>query len=73
MTSQTRRASVSIGANLAEGRVVAETRTLRVCCTSPIGAASEWEDPLLLPRDLERMETSGYQAFLVTLWRSNGC
>jgi four helix bundle protein len=61
MTSQMRRASVSIGANIAEGACrrgdVDFARFLQIA----VGSASELEYHLLLARDLELMKASDYQ------------
>jgi four helix bundle protein len=61
MTSQMRRASVSIGANIAEGVCgrgdVDFARFLQIA----VGSASELEYHLLLARDLELMKRSDYQ------------
>jgi four helix bundle protein len=61
LTSQMRRASVSVGANIAEGTCrkgdVDFARFLQMAA----GSASELEYHLLLARDLEFLETSDYQ------------
>ena len=61
LTSQMRRASVSIGANIAEGTCrrgdVDFARFLQIAA----GSASELEYHLLLARDLELLGTSDYQ------------
>jgi four helix bundle protein len=61
MTSQMRRASVSIGANIAEGVCrrgdVDFARFLQIAA----GSASELEYHLLLANDLEFMKASDYQ------------
>jgi four helix bundle protein len=61
LTSQMRRAAVSIGSNIAEGACrkgdVEFARFLQMA----IGSASEVEYQLLLARDLEMLKTSDYQ------------
>ena len=61
LTSQMRRASVSIGANIAEGTCrrgdVDFARFLQIA----VGSASELEYHLLLARDLEFLGASDYQ------------
>lgn len=61
LTSQMRRVSVSIGANIAEGTCrkgdVDFARFLQMAA----GSASELEYHLLLARDLELLKTSDYQ------------
>jgi four helix bundle protein len=61
LTSQMRRASVSIGANIAEGTCrrgdVDFARFLQIA----VGSASEAEYHLLLARDLSLLEASDYQ------------
>ncbi len=61
LTSQMRRASVSVGANIAEGACrrgnVDFARFLQIA----VGSASELEYHLLLARDLELLKVSDYQ------------
>jgi four helix bundle protein len=61
LTSQMRRASVSIGANIAEGACrsgdIEFARFLQIAA----GSASELEYHLLLARDLTLLETADYQ------------
>src|SRR5271169_2880769 len=61
LTSQMRRASVSIGANIAEGTCrrgdVEFARFLQMAA----GSASEVEYQLLLARDLEMLKAADYQ------------
>ncbi|HEY4902835.1 MAG TPA: four helix bundle protein [Candidatus Sulfotelmatobacter sp.] len=61
LTSQMRRAAVSVGANIAEGSCrrgdVDFARFLQIA----VGSASELEYHLLLARDLELLRSSDYQ------------
>ena len=58
LTSQMRRASVSIGANIAEGPVGEVTRNLHGFLQMAAGSASEVEYHLLLAQDLELLKTA---------------
>jgi four helix bundle protein len=58
LTSQVRRASASIGANLAEGCARSVDRELARFCTIARGSASELEYHLLLAKDLQFLPVS---------------
>jgi four helix bundle protein len=61
LTSQMRRASVSIGANIAEGTCRKGDADFARFLQIAAGSASELEYHLLLARDLELLKTSDYQ------------
>ena len=61
LTSQMRRSSASIGANIAEGCCRKGDAELGRFLQIAMGSASELEYHLLLARDLEVMESSDYQ------------
>jgi len=60
LTSQIRRASVSIQANIAEGRGRGADSELRQFLQIAMGSASELEYRLLLARDLGYLEAGNY-------------
>lgn len=60
LTSQLRRASVSVGANLAEGCGRSGNAELAHFCSIALGSASELEYHLLLAKDLEMLAPSAY-------------
>jgi four helix bundle protein len=61
LTSQMRRAAVSIGSNIAEGACRKGDIEFARFLQMAIGSASEVEYQLLLARDLEMLKTSDYQ------------
>ena len=61
LTSQIRRSSASVPANIAEGCGRTGDPELRRFCVIAMGSASELEYHLLLARDLRYLETSAYQ------------
>ncbi len=61
LTSQMRRASVSIGSNIAEGACRGDDTDFARFLQMAAGSASELEYHLLLARDLELPQTSDYQ------------
>jgi four helix bundle protein len=61
LTSQMRRASVSIGANIAEGACRRDDVDFARFLQMAAGSASEVEYHLLLARDLSLLEDSDYQ------------
>jgi len=61
LTSQMRRASVSIGANIAEGTCRRGDADFARFLQIAVGSASELEYHLLLARDLEFLGASDYQ------------
>jgi four helix bundle protein len=61
LTSQLRRSSSSIGANLAEGCGRNGKAELAPFCSIALGSASELEYHLLLARDLEFVQSSEYE------------
>ena len=65
MTSQIRRASASIGANLAEGCGRSGDIELARFCTIARGSASELEYHLLLARDLRFLQPSDHEKLSV--------
>ena len=60
LTSQTRRASASIGANLAEGCGYSNDADFARYCVIALGSASELEYHLLLAKDLKLLKTKHY-------------
>jgi four helix bundle protein len=60
LTMQLRRASSSIGANLAEGCGRNGDAELARFCTIAMGSASELEYHLLLARDVQLLDTADY-------------
>ena len=61
LTSQRRRCSASIPANLAEGCGRNGDAELARFCSIAMGSASELEYPLLLARDLKLLKPKDYQ------------
>jgi four helix bundle protein len=61
LTSQMRRASASIGANIAEGTCRKGDTDFADFCKTSMGSASELEYHLLLARDLEMLNTMDYR------------
>jgi four helix bundle protein len=61
LTSQLRRCSASIPANLAEGCGRNGDAELARFCSIAMGSASELEYPLLLARDLKLLKPKDYQ------------
>lgn len=60
LTNQIRRASSSIGANIAEGCGKDSDAELRRYLLIAMGSSSELENYLLLARDLEYLKSEGY-------------
>lgn len=61
LTNQIRRASASIGANIAEGCGKDSDAELRRYLLIAMGSSSEQENYLLLARDLEHLENTEYE------------
>ena len=61
LTSQLRRASASVAANLAEGCGRSGDAEFARCCSIAMGSASEVEYHLLLARDLKLLKPAEYQ------------
>ena len=73
LTSQIRRSSVSIPANIAEGCGRSGDAELGRFLQIGMGSASELEYPLPLARDLNYLNTQTYDSLTTELPRSNAC
>jgi len=73
LTSQLRRSSSSIAANLAEGCGRNGDAELARFCSIAMGSASELEYHLLLARDLNLVDTADYAALAKQTSEVKGC
>jgi four helix bundle protein len=73
MTSQTRRASLSIGANLAEGACRGDVDFARFLQIAVASASEFWRITCSCRATLSEWRPPTSKDFLVELWRSNRC
>jgi len=67
LTSQLRRASVSIGSNIAEGSVRSTNRDYKHFLFNSLGSAKEVEYQLLVAKDLEYISVGTYDRLMTLL------
>ena len=73
LTSQIRRATVSIGANIAEGSGKDSNIEFKRFLSIAMGSSSELENHLLLARDLEYLDKTEYDRFQADLVKCEKC